>query len=101
MAATGQAALNCILDIDPAEFACHHGMKDGEPTRLCAGYIAARLAPFSFTKAALRELAEKLDAQEGPDQVRAEFDAWLAMVDPRGEKHDYVLAREYNRRSDR
>lgn len=68
-------------------------MKDGEPTRLCAGFIAAKLAPFSFAQDVLVDLNRRLNAQEGPDQVRAAFDAWLAEVDPERKMNDYQLAR--------
>lgn len=93
MASTGLVALNCTLGIDPDNFACHHGLKDGEPTRLCAGFIAAKLAPFSFAQDVLVDLNRRLNAQEGPDQVRAAFDAWLAEVDPERKMNDYQLAR--------
>ena len=95
MAATGMVALNCVIGIDPDRFACHHGMKDGEPSKLCVGYVAAILAPFSFTKEVLCELADKLNTQCGPDEVRAEFDAWLSETDPDGKMDDYQLARAY------
>jgi hypothetical protein len=100
MAATGKVALDCVLGIDPDRFACHHGMKDGEPSKLCVGYIAARLAPWSLTREVLLAMKAELDeaiAKDDPDAVRAAFDAWLDSVDPKREKNDYQLAREYNR----
>jgi hypothetical protein len=97
MAGTGIVALNTILGIDTDDFACHHGMEDGEPTRLCAGYIAALLAPFSVTKEALIKLGSRLDDSSGPDEVRAAFDAWLAEVDPDGKMDVYQLGRAYAR----
>jgi hypothetical protein len=96
MAATGIVALNCVLGIDKDRFACHHGMKDGQPSKLCVGYVAARLAPFSFTKEVLVTMYKQLGEQpESPDKVRAAFDAWLAEIDPEGKLNDYELARAY------
>lgn len=94
-AGTGVAALNCVLDIDTEDFACHHGMKDGRPTKLCAGYVTARLAPFQFTTDALAALVEKLKSVEdsGPDEVRETFDAWLSSADPAGVMDVYQQAR--------
>jgi hypothetical protein len=97
MASTGVMALNCVLGIDPAQFACHHGMKEGNPTKLCVGYLASLLAPFEVTKAVLLELTKRLDAQGGPDDVRAAFDAWFAEVDPAGEMDVYKVARLFSR----
>lgn len=95
MTATGIVALNCVLGIDKDRFACHHGMKEGQPSKLCVGYMAARLAPHSFTKEVLVELGKDLDALAGPDEVRAAFDAWLAEIDPHGKLDDYQLARAH------
>lgn len=98
--ATGIMALNCIVGIDPDDFACHHGMKDGAPTKLCAGYLAAKLAPFEFTREALIRMMARLDGFEGPDQVRADYDAWRASIDPEGKMDAYQLARAYAGRAD-
>lgn len=96
MAATGKTALDCVLGIDPDRFACHHGMKDGEPSKLCVGYIAAILAPRSFTNEVLRAVKADLDAMpEGPDEIRAAFDVWHNEVDPDRKMDDYQLARAY------
>lgn len=95
MAATGVVALNCTIGIDPDEFACHHGMQDGQPIRLCNGYLAAKLAPFDFMKSTLREMYERLSVQIGPDEIRAAFDAWRQAADPDGKMDDYQLARAY------
>jgi hypothetical protein len=94
-AETGVIALNTVLGIDKDRFACHHGMKDGQPSKLCAGYIAARLAPFSFTKEVLAAMLTQLDRLEGPDEVREAFDAWFAQVDSTGKTDEYKLARIY------
>ena len=95
MAATGKVALDCVLGIDKDRFACHHGMKDGEPRRLCVGYIAAVLAPWSFTTEVLAAVKRDLDAMTGPDDIRAAFDAWHDEVDPERKLDDYQLARLY------
>lgn len=98
MAATGLQALNCSIGVDPALFCCHHGLKDGEPTRVCAGYAAARLAPFETVKAVTAELVQNLDGASGPDEIRADFDAWIAEADPDGRLNDYERGRLYLRR---
>jgi hypothetical protein len=95
-AGTGMMALNCVLRIDPDRFACHHGMKDGDPQRLCAGYVAAMLAPFSEVKEILAAFHEELAAVEDqPDDVRQAFDAWLNRADPKRRMDVYQAAREY------
>jgi hypothetical protein len=95
-AGTGIIALNCVLRIDPDRFACHHGMKDGEPAKLCSGYIAAMLAPFSEVKEILAAFHEELAAIENqPDDVRAAFDAWLNRADPERRMDVYQAARQY------
>lgn len=97
MAATGIEAMNIVLGVDSADFACHHGMKDGEPQKYCAGAAAAKRAPFDVVKAALATMAARIDAAAGPDEVRASFDAWAAEVDPDGAMDDYRRARLYAR----
>lgn len=95
-AGTGIMALNCVLRIDPDRFACHHGMKEGEPQRLCSGYIAAMLAPFSEIKEILTAFYEELAAiEERHDEVRTAFDKWLNHVDPERRLDVYQAAREY------
>lgn len=95
-AGTGIMALNCVLRIDPDRFACHHGMKDGEPSKLCSGYIAAMLAPFSEVKEILTAFHEELAGIENePDNVREAFDAWLNRADPERRMDVYQAAREY------
>lgn len=95
MAATGKTALDCVLGIDPDRFACHHGMKEGQPSKLCVGYIAAILAPWAFTKEVLAAVKRDLDAMDGPDEVRAAFDAWHDEANPERKMDDYQLARAY------
>lgn len=95
MAATGMVALNCVLRIDTDRFACHHAMRMGEPTRLCSGYAAAMFAPFSVVKEIMAAMSADLGAMEGPDEVRAAFDAWAAEIDPLGVMDDYQRAREF------
>jgi hypothetical protein len=96
-AGTGILALNCVLRIDKHRFACHHGMKDGEPQRICFGYVAAMLAPFSKVSEILRAFNDQLAriGELGPDQVRAAFDKWLDDLDPERRMDVYEAAREY------
>lgn len=95
-AGAGIMALNCVLRIDMDRFACHHGMKAGEPSKLCSGYIAAMLAPFSEVKEILAAFHDELATIESePDHVRAAFDAWLNKADPERRLDVYQAAREY------
>ena len=95
-AATGMMALNCVLRLDPDQFACHHGMKEGQPQKLCSGYIAAMLAPFSEVKEILTAFHEQLaEIGDEPDALRAAFDAWLNRADPERRMDVYEAAREY------
>jgi hypothetical protein len=89
-----------MLGIDKDRFACHHGMKDGQPSKICVGYIAARVAPWSFTKEVLLAMQAELDKIDGgPDEVRAAFDAWWSGTDPQREMDVYQQARAYAARS--
>jgi hypothetical protein len=98
MAATGITALNCLTGIDTDRFACHHGMKDGRPTKLCAGHVAALLAPWDTIKAGVEWLARRLsEGTEEPDEIRREFDAWIAKADPLSRMDDYARGRAYLR----
>ena len=97
MAATGLQALHCTIGTDPDDFACHHGMKDGEPTKLCVGYLIARTAPWETVKAVIAGLNTGLNSVDGPDEIRAKFDAWISEVDPDGAIDDYARARLYLR----
>jgi len=97
MAATGLTALNIVLRIDSDDFACHHGMKDGNPTRLCAGYLHAKAAPFEMVKSEISAMKDRLADMSGPDEVRAAFDAWRARSDPSSTLDDYQLARLFAR----
>jgi hypothetical protein len=99
MAGTGVVALNCVLGIDKAAFACHHGMRDGEPTKLCVGYLAARLAPIELARAEMVKLHERLAGMSGPDEARADFDAWLTEIDPEGRMDVYDLGRAFAKRA--
>lgn len=97
-AGTGRLALNCALGIDQSPFACHHGMEDGQPTKLCAGYVAALAAPQDVKSRLLRELLHGIqDLNGAPDEVERAFDEWLARIDPNREKDVYELARLYLR----
>lgn len=98
-AGTGIIALNCVLGIDKDRFACHHGTKDGEPQKICAGYVAARLAPWSEVQAILFAFHDELKHVDdsAPDDVRASFDAWLADADPEKRMDVYEAARAFAR----
>jgi hypothetical protein len=102
MAGTGKQAMDCLLGVDRDRFACHHGMKDGEPTRLCAGYLAAVIAPFSFVKEVLRSAYDNLGSIDDrmPDPVRDDYVRWLSEVDPDGKMDVYQIARLYAQRDD-
>jgi hypothetical protein len=95
MAATGIEAMHCVIGTDPAPFGCHHGMKDGEPTKLCAGFVAAQAAPFDLIRSKMEEMVGRLAALPPVDEVRAEFDAWAAKIDPDGAMDDYCRGRLY------
>ncbi|SFL99921.1 hypothetical protein SAMN03159423_4812 [Bradyrhizobium sp. NFR13] len=95
-AGTGMVALNIVLRIDTDRFACHHGLKEGEPQKLCSGYVAAMLAPFGNVREILAAFhAELATVGEQPDDVRAAFDAWLNRADPERRLDVYQAAREY------
>ena len=99
-AGTVLLAMNTVLDIDPDGFGCHHGMKDCRPTKLCTGYLIAKLAPFSEVKEEMVRMKEKLDALGDADADAAEhsFDQWLLAVDPDGLMDVYELASAFARR---
>lgn len=93
MGETALVAFKCAIGADPDRFACHHGMKDGQPVRLCAGYLAAKCAPWDAVKAASHAMT--LIDVNAPDTVRQAFDAWAAMVDPENRLDDYQRGRLY------
>lgn len=97
MAATGLTALHCALGSDPDPFGCHHGMADGQPTKLCAGYEAARRASFEDVRAIMERLKKRMDAMSGPDEVRIAYDVWAEQADPSHALNDYQLARLYEK----
>ena len=97
-AGTGIVALNCVLGVDRDRFACHHGMEDGQPKKICVGYIAARIAPFSSVKEVMALLHSEMGEGDADDPVRAAFDAWLQEIDPEGKMDVYQVARAYQRR---
>jgi len=97
MAGTTLVALKCALGQDADRFACHHGMKDGQPKKLCAGYVAAILASHTLKEQVVLAMVEDLACLPEHDQVRADFDAWIAEVDPAGTMDDYERARWYER----
>lgn len=96
-AGTGKIALDCILGIDKDRFGCHHGMKEGQPKRLCVGYIAAHIAPFSFVKEVLTAMNQELATMKDsdPDPISDAFEAWAITVDPDRKMDVYQLARAW------
>lgn len=102
MGGTTKMALDCVLGLDRDRFACHHGMKGGEPKRLCAGYVAAMMAPFSFVKEVIASAHKDVAAFEdgAPDPVRDDYVRWLSALDPDGKMDVYQIARAYALRDD-
>lgn len=95
MAATGLEALKTTIGTDSAAFACHHGMKDGEPAKLCNGWLAALAAPYPVVQSAVLRLNERLASVSGPDEVREAFDRWIAEIDPDNRMDDYQRGRAF------
>ncbi len=102
MGGTAKQAIDCVLGIDRDRFACHHGMKNGEPKRLCSGYLAAMIAPFSFVKEVLNAANNDLAAFDdaAPDPVRDDYVLWLSKLDPKSKMDVYQIARAYALRDD-
>lgn len=98
MGGTGKIALDCLLGIAGDGFACHHGMKEGAPTKICAGYLAAQLAPYPVVMAAVSTVSARLKTLPPEDAALADFKAWIAEVDPTGEMDVYQQARAFARR---
>lgn len=96
-AGNGIVALNCALRIDKDRFACHHGLKGDEPQKICSGYIAALLAPFSEIREVIAAFTEELaSVKEGDrDEVREAFDKWIDEADPERRMDVYQAARAY------
>lgn len=100
-AGTLRLAMDCLTGVDASSrFACHYGLKEGEPTRRCAGYESALHAPRSLVMEKLTGVYRQLEAAWGgaPDEVRGEFDAWWNQVDPDRKMNIYQLARAYEAR---
>ena len=99
MAGTGKVALDCVLGLDPDRFACHHAMKEGEPSKLCVGYVAASLAPPSIVREVVLECNRRLNEMKNgdTDEIREAFDRWRGEVDPDAKMNDYELARAYEK----
>lgn len=96
-AATGKLALDIVLRIDTDDFACHHGMSDGRPTKLCVGAYLAKQVSFTEVRRVIGQLRDKLDAMSGTDEVRVTFDRWWDGVDPDKTMSVYELASAYAR----
>lgn len=97
-AGTALIAFKCAVGVDTDQFACHHGMKDGWPQRLCAGYyLAAKNAPFDVLKSETIKLHEALADLGDSDDVRDAFDAWANEVDPDCKLDVYEIARRWQK----
>ena len=96
---TALTAFNCAIGVDPDRFACHHGMKDGQPQKLCAGYLAAKNAPFEVLKAETVKLQAALSDLGDGDNTRDEFDKWADEIDPEYKLDVYEISRRWARRS--
>lgn len=104
MPGTVLTALKCTMGTDPDPFGCHHGMKDGLPIKLCAGYYAAKHAfenRTPETEALILELSGILLDGTLVDTIRTDFDAWLMAIDPEGLMNNYQIARAYSSRKEK
>lgn len=81
MAGTLITAMNCVLGIDTDRFACHHGMDDGQPTKLCAGYIAAVLAPWDYTMEVMTIISNELNSMDGQDYYCRSAERYLGEIE--------------------
>jgi hypothetical protein len=83
-------AMNVLLGLDGDAFGCHHGLVDGEPSKPCARWLAAKRATFDELKAALVGL---LDDRAKVDHVAEYVAAWLDRHDPGRSLDNYKLGR--------
>jgi hypothetical protein len=100
MAPTLLEAMKCVLRVDPSHFGCHHGLDaDGNSTKLCAGYLLCRAAPFERAKAAIFQVGAALNeiCDTGGDMTDPAFAAWRAQHDPNDKMNDYQRAAAYRR----
>jgi hypothetical protein len=93
MPATVTAAFECVATNDDVVFGCHQGMIDNRPARECAGWRAAKAAPSTKAVRILADMFKELEALGEHDHVRAEFDDWVARVDPDGRLDDHERGR--------
>jgi hypothetical protein len=71
MAGTLAQALNCVAGLDPSPFMCHHSLRGGEPTQLCAGYVLAKSAPIELLHRALTRATLQLVELPKKNEVTA------------------------------
>lgn len=98
-AGTVKEALNCTVGIE-GPFGCHHGLVDGQPTRLCAGFVAALNSSHEAKGDALVGALAAMGgyrAEGKADPVREPIDRWLAQVDPEDRLDDYQRSALYAR----
>jgi hypothetical protein len=86
-------AMNVLAGIDGDVFGCHHGMKDREPTKACAGWLAARRASRDELLQAIGSVAIPNDDNPENDPVGVYVAAWAKQNDPEGKLDSYQLAR--------
>lgn len=102
LAPTVREAMDCTIGVDPAGFGCHKGMKDGTPTRACLGWLAARRYVAENFERATKDLgraaADVALCNGKPNEVRADFEIFLDLVDPDRALDDYALADLWARR---
>ncbi len=100
MASTAMVAFKCATGADRGPFGCHHGMHDGLPAKLCAGYFAAQHAmrtQFARAKELILGMSDSLAELPAHDSIREAFDAWWNEVDPDRTMDAYQFARAYAR----
>lgn len=97
VAGTVKIAFDIVMGVDKDRFGCHHGMAEGKPKKLCVGYVAASIAPYSFIKDVMVEMYKELAIMKetDPDEIRDTFEAWVTTVDPDHKMDVYQLARAW------
>lgn len=90
-------AMHVLAGIDGDAFGCHHGMKEGEPTRPCAMWLAARRASRDELQAALGSVLIPLDDLPENDPVGVYVTTWADQHDPERKLDTYQLARLWER----
>lgn len=90
-------AMRVLARIEGDSFGCHHGLNNGEPTRICARYLAAARGPRSELLEAIASVAVPPDDRPANDPVGVYVTAWAERIDPDRELNAYQLARAWER----